>query len=236
MLSHILLSFYRSAQKQPLYTVLNMLGLGVGIAVFITLMLVVDYERGFDRWIPDAGHIDRLDTTWTLPGLAPSELAYSSLGILDQLQTDFPEVEAGTRMRDQRVVVTAGPIAERQLLSYVDPNFLDVVRLPMRTGVRAQALSSAFSAVITEATALKYFDTVDAIGKTFIVGQGDLKRLYTVSAILQNMPPDSTLDISMLLPFTPAIDAHFSRQWFDTSEITWLRFVTRQMRTRLPPG
>ncbi len=224
MLSHILLSFYRSAQKQPLYTVLNMLGLGVGIAVFITLMLVVDYERGFDRWIPDASHIDRLDTTWTLPGLTPNELAFSNLGVLDQLKSDLPQVDAGTRMLDQRVVVSAGPVSERQLLNYVDANFLDVIRLPMLAGIRAHALDSASSAVVTEATAMKYFGTVDAVGRNITVGQGASKRLYTVSAVTKNLPPASSLDISMLLPLPPATEAHFSRDWGETSGTTWLRF------------
>ena len=186
MLSHILLSFYRSAQKQPLYTVLNMLGLGVGIAVFITLMLVVDFERGCDRWIADADHIDRLDTTWSLPGLTPNELAFSNLGILGQLKSDYPQVDAGTRMLDQRVVVSAGPVSERQLLNYVDANFLDVIRLPLQAGIRAHALDSESSAVVTEATAMKYFGTVDAVGRNMTVGQGASKRLYTVSAVMKN--------------------------------------------------
>ncbi len=226
MLSHILLSFYRSAQKQHFYTALNLMGLGVGIAVFITLMLVVNYERGFNHEIPQADFIQRLDTTWTLPDLAPDELAFSSLGALDQLRSDFPQIDAGTRMLNQRVVVTTGRTAERQLLSYVDPNFLDVIRLPLRAGTRSQALNSTSAAVITESTALKYFGTVDAIGKTLVVGQGGSKLLYTVSAVLRDLPPNVTLDVSMLLPLTPAVEAHlhFSRRLDDLSGETWLRF------------
>ena len=187
-------------------------------------MLVVNYERGFDHWIPDVTHIDRVDTTWSLPGLTPNETAYSNMAFLSQLKTDFPQVDAGTRMLDQRVVVTAGPVRERQLLYYVDSNFLDVIRLPLRAGARAQALSSTTAAVITEATALRYFDSTDAIGRDFVVGQGESKRLYTVSAVLKDLPPDSSLSISMLLPLTPAIEGHFSQYPSETAAITWIRF------------
>ena len=68
MLSHYLLTLYRSLTRQWLYAALNVLGLAVGIAVFLVLMLDVRFETSFDDWIPDAANIYRITSIYAFPG------------------------------------------------------------------------------------------------------------------------------------------------------------------------
>ena len=62
MLAHYLVSLYRSLTRHRLYAALNVLGLAVGIAVFLVLWLDVQFETSFERWIPDASQIYELRT------------------------------------------------------------------------------------------------------------------------------------------------------------------------------
>ncbi|MGI4744768.1 MAG: FtsX-like permease family protein [Janthinobacterium lividum] len=226
MLFHGFLTFYRSVSRQRLYTTLNLLSLATGIAVFLLLITIVSYENGYNRWIPDADHIYRIDTTWTFPGQLPSEGAGSSFLALDLLREDFPQIRAGTRHLERRFTITTGNIVGSDYLSLVDPNFLDVMKLPLVLGSRSTALSSPSSVVLSQASARKYFGTEDVIGRSLVLSEGTLKRTVIVTAVFRDLPPDSTLHFSLLAPFTPASEAAYPwlRLWDSENGETYLRF------------
>ena len=226
MLSNALLSLYRSLSRHLLYAALNVLGLAAGVAVFLVLGLVVKYERGFDRWIPDAGHIYRLDTTWTLAGRAPQEDADTTFVALGLLRSDFPQIESGTRMMPRSATVSVDRIVDNEDVDYVDPNFLHVLELPLRLGERDHALSSAASVVMSESIARKYFSTTQAIGRTLTISYEGAKTLFTVTAIMRDLPPDSTLRLGILTPFTASMQqaTRAFRRWGSSSGETYLRF------------
>ena len=94
MLPHALLGFYRNLTRHKLYSALNILGLATGIAVFLVLAQVVRYEYSFDRWLPHADEIYRLDSRISLPGMVPFENGGSSFVILDLLRADYPQIAA----------------------------------------------------------------------------------------------------------------------------------------------
>ena len=226
MLSNVLLSLYRSMSRHLLYAALNVLGLAAGIAVFLVLALVVQYERGFDRWVPDGSHVYRLDTTWTMAGRARQEAADTTFVALDLLRSDFPTIEAGTRMMERTLPVSVDRVIDSEDMTYVDPNFLDVLDLPLLLGDPRHALSSAGSVAITQGIAEKYFGTAQAIGRTLTVSYDGAKTLLTVTAVLRDLPQNTTLHIHMLTPFTEVVkhDTRAFHKWGSSSGMTYLRF------------
>src|SRR5271155_1589513 len=92
MLNHYLLTLYRSLTRHRLYAVLNVLGLAVGIAVFLVLWLDVRFETSFDRWIPRADSIYRLDATMTFPGRPPERIAQIPGVVAPLLKADYPQI------------------------------------------------------------------------------------------------------------------------------------------------
>ncbi len=226
MLSNVLLSLYRSLSRHLLYAALNVLGLAAGVAVFLVLLLVVQYERGFDRWVPDAGHVYRLDTTWTMAGRARQEAADTTFVALDLLRSDFPSIQAGTRLMERTEPVSVDRVIDSEDVTYVDPNVLDVLDLPLLSGDREHALSSAGSVVVTRSIAEKYFGTARAVGRTLAISYEGAKTLLTVTAVLRDLPQDTTLHIEMLTPFTETVrqDTRAFHKWGSSSGTTYLRF------------
>ncbi len=226
MLLHALLAFHRSVSRQRLYTALNVGGLAAGIAVFLLLATVVRYENGYNRWLPDAARTDRLDTTWTLPGQPRSEVAGSSFLALDLLRQDFPEIQAGARALERRVTIRAGDVLGSDYLSLVDPNFLDVIRLPLLEGDPAAALSTPSRIVLSQSSARKYFGAGRAVGRSLVLTEGGRSRTVTVSAVMRDLPADSTLRFSMLAPFPSDAEAAYPwlRSWGSDNANTFLRF------------
>jgi putative ABC transport system permease protein len=226
MLSHALLTFYRSVSRHRLYAALNVFGLAAGIAVFLVLTLVVRYERSFDRWIPDAGNIYRLDTTYTLPGQAPFDQSASTFVASALLRVDYPQIRAITRQMRKDAPVSVGQTIDSEPVVHVDANFLDVIELPLLAGDRAHALSSPASVVITERVAKKFFGATPALGKSLDVSYDGTKHGFTITAVLKDLPSTSTLQIRLLVPFTSAFEASepaFHR-WGASSGETYLRF------------
>jgi len=228
MLSHALLTLYRSLSRHRLYAALNVFGLAFGIAVFLVLALVVQYERGFDRWLPNADHVYRIDGTFSYPGQAPNESSRMTYAALDFLRADYPQIKGGAREMPLPQPVSVGDIIDSEQVSYVDPSFLDVIELPLIAGRRADALAQPGNVVVTESIARKYFGTIQAVGRTLEVSESGVKRSFSVSAVLKNLPADTTLRFDLLVPLTPAIEESLPHlhNWGSFMGPTYLRFAT----------
>ena len=205
VIGNALLTFYRSLSRHPLFAALNVLGLAVGIGVFLVLTLIVRYESGFDAWLPHAAETYRLDTTYSLPGEIPTEYAVTSFKAYDLLRADFPEIRAATRVYDRTLLVSEGNTLDSENVAYVDPGFFQVIELPALAGDTRQALAPG-SAVITAHIAQKYFGTTRAIGRTFQVSRNGTRQTLTVSAILRDLPEDTSLKFSIITLLTPAVE------------------------------
>lgn len=229
MIQNILLTFYRSLSRHRLFAALNVLGLAFGIGVFLVLILIVRYESGFDRWLPHAAETYRLDSTWSNPGENPYEGSDTTFLALDLLRSDFPQIVAGTRVYAPSQPVSAGDTIDSEGVAYVDPGFFGVLDLPMAEGDATHALAPG-SVVVTEQIAQKYFGTVRAIGRTLQISHDGTKRSFVVSAILRDLPRDTTLKFGLITPLTPAIEqgVRAFQRWGSSSGETFLRFASAQ--------
>ncbi|MEI9903350.1 MAG: hypothetical protein WDN06_04770 [Asticcacaulis sp.] len=68
MLKSTFTAFFRSFTRHPLYALLNLLGLSLGIAVFITLALFVRFETTYEKWLPHYQSLYEVETAWIFPG------------------------------------------------------------------------------------------------------------------------------------------------------------------------
>jgi putative ABC transport system permease protein len=226
---HNLLTLYRSLTRHRLYAALNVFGLAAGIAVFLVAMLVVRYERGFDRWLPHASETYRVDSTWYNPGQPVAEFSGVSFVALPLLRADFPQITAGARVMYRNAPVSVGQTLDSEKVSYVDPSFLRVVDLPLLSGSLKTALANPNSVVINQTIARKYFNTTDVVSRTLDILQDGEKHTYTVSGVMRNLPADTSLRASILVPLAPRIEKGASAftHWGSTSGDTFLRLPTK---------
>ena len=238
MIAHGLLTFYRSLASHRLYAALNVLGLAIGFAVFLVLALVVRYEFSFDQWLPDIENVYRLDQTWLFAGRPPDEEAGSTFVAYELLRTDFPQIAAATRMLRRDSPTSAGHVFDSETVTYVDPEYLDVLRLPLVAGNRTRALAGASSVVITERIARKYFGATDVVGRTLDIAENGVKRSFNVSAVLRDLPSNTTLSVSLLTLLTPAIETGVEafHSWGSDAGETLLRFRNSADATMVSAG
>lgn len=221
------LSLYRTLTRHRLYAALNTLGLALGIAVCLILLLVVRFENSFDRWIPDADQIVRVNQRLTFPGRPISEDAYTQGVLLPALEKDMPQAKAGARLWDQFVIVRSGARQEYEELVLADPSIFDVFRLPFRAGDPKTALPDLNSLVVSQEMARKYFGTENALGRTLTVVLDGAPRTYRVTAVLKDLPSNTHLNLGLIARYdvsvTPSQREYLTR-WGSSMLFTYLRF------------
>lgn len=196
MFKNHILTALRSLRRFRLFTFLNIFGLGTGMACSILMFLWVQDETSYDQFNIDATRIYRLTVD-----IGGTQAAVTPPPISPALKQQIPAIEEITRVApvNENVSIGTQKFAEKDIL-YADANFLKIFNYPLLQGRPENVLSQPDGAVITEATAIKYFGKTDVIGKVIHV-DSDINGIdYRVSGVLKNIPHNSHLQFGLLLP------------------------------------
>ncbi|HVG12367.1 MAG TPA: ABC transporter permease, partial [Flavisolibacter sp.] len=225
MLSNYFKVAFRYLAKHKGYTFINILGLAVGIACCILVMLFVRSEWSFDRFHAKA---DRIHRAW-LQEFYQGEIfnsAATPIPLGPVLSSNLPEADAICRAASVNPQVTYNNNTFNEPVAMVDSNFFEVFDFRLVTGERSTVFSNANSIVITERTAKKYFGAESAAGKNLQLQLGDDKVLFTVTGVLEDLPLESSLQFEMLIPFSNApyiySEAARSSAWSNVSVQTYV--------------
>src|SRR5690349_19001011 len=171
MIRNLLITALRNLRKNKFFSALNILGLGIGMGVFLLIAQYVHCEKSYENFIPNREDIYRVK----LDAYSGNELVMSTAenyqGVGPALQTELPEVISYARLYNMgyknNVVITnenakPDPIAFRQRkFQYADSTFLPMMGYEMLRGDAKTALSEPFTAVISEKYATMYFGKQD---------------------------------------------------------------------------
>ena len=157
---------WRNLLRNKGFSAINIIGLAIGIATCLIIMLFVNNELGYDRFNKKADRIFRV----TFQGAAGGEMFNESSvmpPVAQTMKTDFPEVQEATRLRNYGTprLIYGDKSFKEDALAFVDSNFLQVFTLPLITGDVNTALTEPNTIVITKALAKKYFGKEDPMGK-----------------------------------------------------------------------
>ncbi len=191
----------RSVVKDRTIFTINFIGLSVGMATFLLLMLFVDYELNYDLKHPDVQNIYRIvggiqDET------ALSEMAVTPATFAPALKEKFPEVKNFMRIARLESVVRnpENDVAfnEKQF-AYADSTILTMFSFPLAIGDQRKALTAPYSIVLTPSAAKKYFGSENPMGKTLKVAN---TFDFNVTGVLKNDPAQTHLQFDFLASFS----------------------------------
>jgi putative ABC transport system permease protein len=181
MLRNYITIALRNFRKHRVYTLLNISGLAVSLAVATLIMLYVRQEQSYDIWIPNAENIHRVYRQW---GGGPGGSAWTPPPLASTMKQLFPEVEAATGLANNgQVLLTTEQNKSLYTLLAVttDSSFLKVFPFPLAHGDRHTALDQPYSAVLTDALARKLYGQENPVGKTLRVND---KQDYKITGVL----------------------------------------------------
>jgi putative ABC transport system permease protein len=194
---------FRYLAKHKGYTFINVLGLAVGIASCILVMIFVRSEWSFDRFHSKA---DRIHRAW-LQEFYQGEIftnVVTPLPLGPVLQDNLAEVETTCRVFSFNALTKFNNNTFNDPVNMVDSTFFNIFDFSLKEGDMRNPFPTSNSIIISQATAKKYFGNAESIGKNLELQLGNDKVLFTVSGVLKNIPIESSIQFAMLIPFSNA--------------------------------
>jgi putative ABC transport system permease protein len=186
----------RNLQRHKGYSLINILGLAIGLACCITIFLFVRDELRYDTFHANADRIYRIQNNTSSDG-HQRQMASTPPAFGPTLKQVFPEVQQSVRLfdlRQQLVTYEDKKYFEKGFL-LADSTIFDVFTLPLALGNPREALSGPNSLVISESVARKYFGNQNPLNKELTLG-GTIKMRIT--GVLKELPAHSHLKINAL--------------------------------------
>ncbi len=195
----------RALVKNKTYAFINIVGLGVGLAACIMLLLYVRYETTYDQFLPDAENSYQFQSHYRNPQTGDEQRLQMTSYIAGQrFRADFPQVARSVYFWGSSPVVLRDGEAlatENALLS--DGLFFDVLQFPFVQGDPRTALSQVGSVVLTESEGRRLFGDENPMGKTLTLSSRGTSVDYRVTGIARDLPRNTHVRFSMVMRIDP---------------------------------
>lgn len=220
----------RLFQRQKAYALINGVGLTLGLAATLLILLFVRHELSFDSFHTSADRVYRVYQDLRGARAAEDDWSFTGAPMMDALLSDLPEVEAAGRLYIEPTLVSGGSTGsnarfQEARFAFADASLFDVLAFPLREGDAPTALAQPASVVLTAATAEKYFGTASPIGQTLTLNN---RIAVTVTGVFEDLPSNTHLSFDFAVPFdllkqvygVPSFDS-----WWWPSVSTYVRLA-----------
>lgn len=224
MLKNYFVTSLRNIKRHKAFSIINIMGLAVGMAVCIIIMLYIKSELSYDKFHKDYEKTFRVQVKSgddMMIKLGYGEVTLTPAMLKDILVEKYPEVKSVARVRYYNPNGIAykfnGNIATEKSYLDVDPSFFDVFDFEFTVGSKASAMPDLNSIVITESFASRCFGNLNPIGQIISVRTKD----YKVTSVLKDVPANSHLKFNFLLPIE--IHDYESKGWTSSNFATYIK-------------
>jgi putative ABC transport system permease protein len=199
MLKNYLTAVFRYISRNKAFSIINVLGLAIGMMACMLIMQFVLHEFSYDDFHEKKDRIVRLQLDRYNKGEISTRWASGALGIGPELKTNFPEVDNVVRMRSSNSIFSYGDAYfKEEGVYYASEDFFEVFSFKLVEGVDSLVLKEPFKVVLSQALAKKYFGDENPVGKTI---RNNGKTDYEVTGVFKDLPANSHMNITALLSF-----------------------------------
>jgi len=214
MFSNYLVIAIRNLRRQPLYTLLTVAGLAIGVACCLLIALYVNDELSFDQFNVNKDRIYRVNTGMMGDGRPTN--ANGEIAAGPALAREFPEIERYVRFRkfgwnEKRVVAYKDRRFYESKFMLADSTLFSIFTFPLIKGDPGRALVAPNTVVITESIARKYFGNEDPMGKQLSIDQNNDGTFvkYTVTGVAKDIPLNSSVRFDLVGSMTSETQSFF---------------------------
>lgn len=222
MIRNYLLISFRNLRKHFSYSSINIVGLGLGLATCLLLVIWIKHELSYDKFHLKTDRIYRVSLEYGFGGKV-SRTAVSGTALLPAL-TSLPETETGVRVyncasRTPYIVRSGEKVFHERHFYAADSSFFDVFSFNLVKGNPKEALTKPYTLIVTETTSKKYFGNEDPIGKVLRINDS---RDYLVTGVMEDVPANSHMKFDFLCSFTSLAAGREEPIWWSANYQTFI--------------
>ncbi|HEX8332208.1 MAG TPA: ABC transporter permease [Segetibacter sp.] len=213
---------FRNLWRNKVFSLINIMGLAVGMTACFLIFLYVTFERSYDSFHTKAPNIYRLVTDVKTPS-ETIHAGITSWPMAPNIKADFPEVESFTRVQSTSMLVTKDDKKfQEERVMWADSTFFKTFDFKLSKGNMETVLKDPFTVVLTKSAAKKYFGDADPLGQTL--------KLYdyypaTVTGLMNDIPENSHIKADIVVSMsslTQKISPTQDEQWTNFDATTYL--------------
>ncbi|MDT3404026.1 ABC transporter permease [Mucilaginibacter terrae] len=199
MAGHFFKIAIRNLQRNRAISLINIVGLAVGIASAIVILIWVQNQVSYDQFHQNKDRVVRLYNRAKVDGEMQA-WRVTPIPLGPTLKANYPQVEDFARLNWIGAFVLKNGDKKLETAGYAtDPGFFKIFSFPLIEGNAGQALSGVHNIVLTQKLAKKLFGNANAMGKIVKV---DSTANFTVTGVLQDLPNNTMLNFEYLVPWS----------------------------------
>lgn len=196
MLRNYLKVAWRNLTRQKAFSVINILGLSIGMACTVLIALWVRDELSYDKFHPDYERIYRI--TASLEEMQVTA-AVTPAPIASAIKAEIPGISETVRVSSLNSdLLEVGDLRfEEKRIMFADSTFFELFSYPLLEGDGRTALDNPDGVILTQSMAIKYFGNQSALGKTL---RKNHKDDLVVTGVLYDIPSNGHLQFDFIQP------------------------------------
>jgi len=207
---------FRSLWRHRGFSLLNIVGLAVGMAAFFLIYQYVRFENSYDDFVTKRDRVYRLVTD--LKSSAETlHWSSTSMPMAINLKREYPEIEDIVRLNGQTMLLKRGDVEfPEKWTVFADSGLFRIFDYPLIEGDPATALKEPFSVVLSQSTAKKYFGDSDPIGQTMLFSDSGFNA--KVTGVMKDLPENSTIKADLFVSMSTR------KRFRDSLDFRWGNF------------
>tara|TARA_R110002073_G_scaffold279026_1_gene443120 strand:- start:398625 stop:401012 length:2388 start_codon:yes stop_codon:yes gene_type:complete len=223
MLKNHLKIAWRNLKTNRMFSIINILGLALGLSITILLFLSITHERSYNTMYANKASIYRVLVN-TDESYDKEIFCTAPAALAPAIKTDLPEVKYVARMLKHGFGETAFvKVNNRNFLEkglfWCDPELFKIFDVAFLKGESTTAINRPNTIVISKSTAEKYFGTTDPVGKTIII---DNDKQLEVTGVYEDFPENSSIHANAIASFSSTFAAK-NPSWGNSSFETYVQ-------------
>lgn len=198
LLGNYLISAYRNLLGHKLFSLINILGLAIGLAAVMLITIFVRDELSYDNFWKNSDNIYRPQFQATVPGMETVNFVVMPAIMRDSFMRDFPQVTNATHILGEIPTIRIGENFFQESFYLTNKDVIDIFDFELIAGNLNGALDRTTDVIISETLAEKLFGSENPIGKIIPADFERFKRDYEVIAVIEDTPENSMLKFEMI--------------------------------------
>jgi ABC-type antimicrobial peptide transport system permease subunit len=189
---------FRTLVRNKQYTLLNVLGLSIGMASAMLIFLWVQFQVSFDKFHDNGENIYRVIQDQYYTEGEVFHVQVTAPGMSKILKENIPSITYSTRYNSEQALIQVNDNKMMEDIQFVDPDFFAMFSFPLVKGDPKTVLNNKHSMIISEKIAGKLFGNKDPIGNIILL---EAKYPFTITGVIKDNPKNTEIQCNILIPF-----------------------------------